>query len=173
MYQNVLTKQWNDLVEDFVNENRNAPAQTVAQFRDWYRVRAHRFSSITAVEGMNLDQLNNPDFAKALRDKIDRFDFRKPESQAAPDARTGMIAGAVVGVALVFLLPLLPFLWTKGWILRILIGVAAFLVISLWQISSVSTAQKNEQERVFTEYVHQLEDYLPSLLEVCREYGVN
>lgn len=173
MYQNVLSKQWNDLVEDFVTENRNSPSQAIGQLRDWYRVRTHRFSSITAIEGMTLDQVNNPEFAQALRAKMKCFDFKKPEAQATPDARIGVVVGAVVGVALVFLLPLLPFLWTKWWIVRILVGIVAFIAIALGQINSVSNAQKKEQDRVFMEYARQLQEYLSKLLDVCKQYGVN
>ena len=120
-----------------------------------------------------MDQMNNPDFAQALRAKLKSFDFKKPKAQETPDARIGVIIGAAVGVAMVFLLPLLPFLWTNWWIVRILVGIVAFVSIAFGTISNVSNAQQKEQDRVFMEYAQQLKEYLPELLNVCKQYGVN
>lgn len=173
MYQKVLTKQWNNLTEDFVRENRDAPVQTPAQFQEWYRVRSHRFNSVTAVEGMTLDQLHQAEFASALRSAMSRFAFVRPEAQSTPDPRIGVVVGAAAGAALVFLLPLLPFSWAASWLIRILLGLAAFAGIALWQILRVANAQKRERDRAFQEYAGQLEDYLPRLLEVCRAHGIN
>lgn len=173
MYQKVLTRQWNNLAEDFVNENQNAPVQTIAKFKEWYRVRIHRFSSISAIEGITLEQLNKPEFAEALKAEMSSFNFIKPEAQAVPDARIGVAVGAFACIAEVFLLPLLPFFWAKLWIIRLLLGILAFAVIFFWQISRATGAQNREKTRVLHEYERQLNEYLPGLLEVCKKYGVD
>ena len=163
MYQQTLTKQWNDLVDDFITENKNAPQKKLGVYREWYRVNVHRFKGISAVESMSLDQLGNDVFAKALRAKMDRFEFKKPAEQPTADPRKGIILAGVAGVAAILLLPLLPFVWTKSMLIRILIGL---------QIKKVATSQDKEQERIFYEYADQLKAYLPELITVCKEYGV-
>lgn len=173
MYQNVLSKQWNDLVEDFITENRNSPSRTTGQLRDWYRARAYHFSSVTAIEGITLDQVNKPDFARVLRAKLNDFDFQKPEAVTLPNPWTSVAIGAATGTTLVFLLPLLPFLWAKWWIVRILAGILGFATIVFCQINRVFAAQRKRDELAFMEYARQLEDYLPALLAVCNQYGIS
>ena len=172
MYQQTLTKQWNDLVDDFITENKNAPQKKLGVYREWYRVNVHRFKGISAVESMSLDQLGNDVFAKALRAKMDRFEFKKPAEQPTADPRKGIILAGVAGVAAILLLPLLPFVWTKSMLIRILIGLVVFIAVAVMQIKKVATSQDKEQERIFYEYAAQLKAYLPELITVCKEYGV-
>lgn len=172
MYQQILTKQWNDLVDDFITENKNAPQKKLGAYSEWYRVNVHRFKSISAVESMSLDQLGRDIFAKELRAKMDRFEFTKPAEQPTADPRKSIILAAVAGVASILLLPLLPFAWTKGLLIRILIGLVVFIAVAAMQIKKVAVAQDKEQERIFYEYADQLKTYLPELIAVCKEYGV-
>lgn len=172
MYQQILTKQWNDLVDDFIAENKNAPQKKLGAYSEWYRVNVHRFKSISAVESMSLDQLGRDIFAKALRAKMDCFEFTKPAEQPTADPRKSIILAAVAGAASILLLPLLPFVWTKGLLIRILIGLVVFIAVAAMQIKKVAAAQDKEQERIFYEYADQLKAYLSELLAVCKEYGV-
>lgn len=171
MYRNILERQWTGLVEDFVRENKDS-VQTVQTYMDWYRANAYRFSSMNAIEGISLDQVNNPAFARALREKINGFHFAKVDAAPAADFKMTVAVSCAAAAAVILLLPLLPFLWTKVLWVRALLGSVAAAAAFLLQVQKAADAQQKDQERIFAEYADQLKNYLPELIAVCEQYKV-
>lgn len=172
MYQQDLSKQWTDLIDDFISENQSLPQQTSNMFNKWYQVNVHRFNSITSIESITLDQLENKSFSMALRAKINHFEFHKPAENVKSDPRKGIVIAAAVGIIIALFLPIVPFNWSKSLLCRILLGMIVFIGLTIMQIKRTLSIQQKEEKLVFDEYVHQLKAYLPELIAVCNEYNI-
>lgn len=158
MYRESLLRQWENLIADFSQTHCNADAEALdtEKLNSWYEQRIKCFSSLVMLEGIELDQQNNPEFARELREKIAAFRFLPETNQSGFSVYKTLAVNLLPGIAL----GLLTAFCTKWFILwPILLGVIMVLAGVLLTFSQAHTARGKSNERLTEKYAQQLEQY--------------
>ena len=160
------------MVADIDNQTRSQAGKNIhAEMGKRYQVRAYRFSSVTSSEGLMLDQLEQPAFASALREKIGQFRFEKqPPVQTTPEW-VGIPAGLAVSVVLGMVLKRRP--KPLGTFPLVLICLVCFLLIVAVALNITNRQRMEGLQRERKAYIEQLNAYLVQLLSVCDQYGID
>lgn len=172
MYKQSLSQHWGNIVSDFVVEHKTMSSSQInaGTIEEWYKLRAFRFSSVAYLEGLEIDQINNPGFAKELREKIDSFRFKKTAPIQNFSVKKNMVLAllpSVVASVLVALCTDWPILWP------IVIGIVLFFAGIVTVANQAQQARSKSATSLVQAYASQLEQYLPSLQAICDKYGVH
>lgn len=170
MYSETLKAQWKNLYCDFESEYDvvSMQGEKPSCLNRWYTARCHRWSSVTYAEGIILEQEKNPEFAQALKDAINNFQFKKVEPAQEKSVPAycgiGVAAGVLVGVASHF--------FHAGLLKAILSGTVICAVAIAALLRYVSGYNESELKREKQAYVTQLRDYADTLQKVCEQYKI-
>ncbi|MBP3854775.1 MAG: hypothetical protein IK990_04050 [Ruminiclostridium sp.] len=173
MYKNIFLKQWEDLAALLYTElNKDpTPLKNAEALNRWYKTASYRWSSVSSVESIQLEQQGNPDFTAALRSEIAAFSFSPVESKALPPAWGGLAAGAAGGVAVAAVvktateLSLLP----AAGIGAVVLGGAALGYNS----AVMAPARKKQHSEKNNSYLSQLREHSTRLSAVFDRYNIS
>lgn len=170
MYRETLKDQWKNLYCDFESEYDvvSKQGEKPSCLNRWYSARSHRWSSVTYAEGIILEQEKKPEFAQALQNAINSFQFKKeaPAKEKSAPAYCGI--GAAVGV----LAGVISYFFHVGLFKSIISGLVVCVVAIAALLRHAATYNESEIKREKQAYVAQLKDYVNALQKVCEQYNI-
>ena len=172
MYKQSLSQNWGNLVSDFVVEHKTMSTSQInaGAIEEWYKLRSFRFSSIAYLEGIEIDQINQPDFAKELREKINDFRFKKTAPIRNFSVKKNIVLALLPSVVASVLVAVCTD-WSILW--SIIIGIVLFAAGFVMVANQAQQARGKAAASLVQTYANQLEQYLPLLQEICDKYGIH
>ncbi|MBR1693264.1 MAG: hypothetical protein IJ711_10915 [Lachnospiraceae bacterium] len=169
LYSERFANQWDSFVSSFQSEMKTLPAEAVTLERvsEWYKNNSFRWSSIVEKEGILLEDEKNEELKRELLDKIAGYSFEEVSMDQKPKPWASLLIGLVGAVAAGFVLK--KFWHVSTWIV-VVPAVVILIAAAIQYADALDRYAKEQNQKIYMEYAHQMDNYKDVLVELCRRY---
>lgn len=168
-YKNKFESQWNNLRADFAAKIEKTPVELLSpkELNSWLQARTHRWSSVVEMEGLILDQEDNPELSSELRSALGSVSVEQVNAGKAPSPILHIGVGAVIAAVFAVVSKVLL---DRGTMMAVVLAVLT-VAAAICEYTIFSSSKKKELEKALRSgYVKQLDEYKRELLSICDKY---